>query len=383
MTILFWLSVLAISYVYIGYLATLKLFTVLTSRNDKLANARFTSELIPIVSVIGAAYNEKRVMGQRIENLLTLDYPKDKLEIIIASDGSTDKTVEIAKMYENQGVKVLDFKVNRGRAAIQSDAVKVSKGSIVVFTDADTKFETDFLKKVIRNFADSKIGGVVGKLVYRAKGDAISESEALYWKHELKIRGLESRLEILAIGSGACLAVRKELFRPLEDAEDIDFTSTLDIVLQGYRVIYESEAVAYDEPPSSPRSEFDARVRMTSKNFVGTLRKWGLANWFKHPAISFGLLSHRILRWLTPYFMLIAFVSNIFLLNQGGFYRVAFFGQIAFYLASLVGWIGESKGVRLSISSTIFSFCVANLGMMVGVAKGIFGRAPASYKVRD
>jgi cellulose synthase/poly-beta-1,6-N-acetylglucosamine synthase-like glycosyltransferase len=154
-------------------------------------------------------------------------------------------------------------------------------------------------------------------------------------------------------------------------------------VLQGYKVVSVPEAVAYDKPPSSTSAEFNSRVRITARSFSSIMRKWDCKSWFKHPFISWALLSHRFLRWLTPYFMLLVFISNIFLLDQGWFYQLTFLGQIAFYLAGLAGWVGESRGMNLPIASMIFSFCVASAGMMVGVAKGIWGRAPATYEMPD
>lgn len=346
----------------------------------KLENVE--NNYIPTVSIIIAAYNEEKNIEKRIRNILEQDYPTDKIEIIVASDGSTDRTVENAKQYGKYGVKILDFKQNRGRAEVQNDAVKEAKGEIIFFTDAETEFEENFLKNIVKYFSEN-VGCVVGNLIYRSQKSSISQSEGLYFKFEKKIRELESELGILATASGACMAVRRCLWKDLTPIDDSDFTTPLDVILQGYRVVFAKDAIAYDIPPSSVKGELKARIRQTSKNFIGTLKRWGMKGWIKHPFVSWGMLSHKILRWFTPFFMLGAFISNIFLLNKGYFYKLIFTGQVAFYILAIFGLIGELFKKRIPIASTIFSFCIANMGMGIGVIKGLIGKAPTSYKLED
>jgi len=178
----------------------------------------------------------------------------------------------------------------------------------------------------------------------------------------------------------ACLALRRDLCKSQRPDEGEDFACPLDVVLQGYRVVHSPDAVAYDTPPGSPSTELKVRVRMTSRNFIGTLRRWGFVNWFRHPAISFGLLSHNVLRWLSPYFLVIALIANVFLLGEGLFYWLTFGAQLLFYLAAFLGWTADLLGRRVLLVSSIFSFCIANLGMLIGVAVGVAGRAPAHYE---
>jgi cellulose synthase/poly-beta-1,6-N-acetylglucosamine synthase-like glycosyltransferase len=380
-------SLLLLLYTYLGYHLLLNLLVAFKSKYSEQPkqpnNIYLDNYYFPGISIIIAAYNEEKNIAKRIENLLKQDYPQSKLEIIVASDGSTDKTIEIAKQYKKYGVKVLDFKQNRGRAAIQNDALKKSIGEIVIFTDAETEFKKNFIKKIISYFSNNNIGCVVGNLIYKTKGTSISESEGLYWKFEKKLRELESKLGILATATGACMAVRRNLWRDLTPIDDSDFTTPLDVILQGYRVVYAPDAIAYDVPPSSITGELRARIRQTAKNLVGTLKRWGWRGWVKHPFVSWGLLSHKILRWLTPFFMLGAFISNIFLLEEGLFYQLTFIAQAVFYLTAFIGLIGELVKKRIPIASTIFSFCVANIGMGIGVIKGLIGKAPAAYKMTE
>ncbi len=377
---IFWLSVSMISYIYVGYYLILHILLKFVPSGEK---AGLNTEYFSQVSIIVAAYNEEMVIKRRIKNLLELNYPKDKVEIIIASDGSTDKTADIAKQYQDKGVIVLDFKTNRGRAAVHNDSAKVAKGNIIVFTDATTNFDKNFLQEVVKFFIEEKVGCVVGKLQYKTKESSISKSEGLYWRFEIVLREIESKLDLLATGSGACIAVRKNLFKHLSPIDDVDFTTPLDVILQGHKIVFAKDAVAYDTPPHSVGGELEARIRMTSKNFIGTLRRWGLKGWIRYPLVSWSLLSHKILRWLTPFFMVSVLITNVFLLNERWVYRLTFAGQIAFYSVALVGFIGELSGKRIPLASTIFSFCVGNLGMGIGVIKGLLGKAPASYKMLE
>ncbi len=372
---LFWSCCVTIFYVYLGYYACLRLAGLFVRCPLKFECTEF--QPAATVSVLVAAHNEQENIEPRIRNLLEADYPGEKLEIIIGSDGSSDGTVQRAEHFV--GVQVLEFRENRGRAAVQNDMVEAATGEVVFFTDAETVFEPSFLKNALKAFADSLVGCVVGNLVYRTQREVVSDAEGLYFKLEKSIRAAESRLGLLATATGACMGVRKTLWRKLGPIDDCDFTTPLDVVMQGYRVVYTQDAVAYDVPPSGLISEIRSRTRQTSKNLVGTLRRWGWSGWVRHPLISWGLVSHKILRWLTPFFLVGALCSNIFLLRQNVVYQWTFGTQIVFYCLALLGLAGHVFSRRIPLASTVLSFCAANIGMGLGVIKGFTGKAPARY----
>lgn len=363
----------ALFYIYIGYPFLLLVARFFYNKPYR----QFESEL-QSVSVVISAYNEEKVIKKRIENLLSVDFSKDKYEIVICSDGSTDQTVEIAQQFEN--IRVLDFSQNRGRARVQNDAVNEARGDIVLFTDAETEFEEAFLARIVGSFSDPKVGCAVGNLIYRTTDTAVGTSEGFYWQYEKKLRKIESDLGILATATGACMAMRKELWRTLSPIDDCDFTTPLDVIVQGYRVVYLPEAIAYDVPASSMRGEFRTRVRQTSKNLIGTLQRWGWSNWLKHPVVSWSLLSHKILRWLTPFLMIATFISNVVILDEGLSYQITFVVQTAFYIMAILGLVGEVLEKEVRVVSIVFSFCVANVGIGIGVIKGLIGNVPAAYK---
>ncbi|HHL40760.1 MAG TPA: glycosyltransferase family 2 protein [Deltaproteobacteria bacterium] len=378
--IVFSFSLLTLAYTWFGYYGIL---TLLSGFGRKRSVPTGDDTFTPSVSILVSAYNEEDVIAKRIENLLALDYPADRLEILIGSDGSTDGTVEAARTFEGRGVKVVAFEENRGRADVHNDLVAMAEGEILVFTDADTEFEPEFVKKIVRPFSDPKVGAAVGRLSYRVEGGAIARNEGLYWRYELRLKELENRLGLVNNGTGACMAFRKELFTPLRPVDDIDTASVIDIILEGYKVVYVEDALAYDIPPHSARSEYKARVRGTSKTVASVFGRVGMLEWFKHPVVTWSLFSHRFLRYMTPYFMVIAFLSNASLLGEGLLYKSLFMLQAAFYLFVLVGWVADRAHRYVPLASSLYSFCVAMSGMMVGVAKAVAGRVTVTYKTED
>jgi cellulose synthase/poly-beta-1,6-N-acetylglucosamine synthase-like glycosyltransferase len=333
--------------------------------------------------VIIAAHNEESVIEKRIENLLRLDYPKNKLEVIIASDGSTDNTNELVSKCNDERLILLVFEEQRGRAMVHNDSIKRAMGEIVVFSDADTMFAPDFLRKIVRNFSDPSIGCVSGELKYiNQNATTLTRDTSFYWQYELKLRQYESKIGILPFATGACMALRKELFKPLQPDDDVDFICPLDIILQGHRVIHESEAVAFEVLPSSAKGVIQARTRMTLRNIKGTLRKMRAFNPLRYPQIWWAVVSHKILRWLTPYFLLMIFLANLLLLNHP-FYRLALAAQWIFYGSALLGYVAERKNLRIPIIASIFSFCVANIGLFLGVLRAALGEKMVTYETRE
>ena len=370
---IFWISFFLILYVYILYPVIIYLLQLVVYHERYTHKAEYT----PPVSIIVAAFNEEKHITRRLQNLFDLAYPRDKMEIIVASDGSTDRTVAAAAAFP--GVTVLAFPENRGKAAVHNDAARQAKHEILVFTDAETEFAPDFLSHLLQPLRWPRVGATVGNLSYRGQNGAMAASEGLFFQLEKLLRLWESRLGLLATATGACMAVRRRLWQDLGPIDDSDFTTPLDVILQGSEVVYVQAALAFDNPPTSVRGEFQTRVRQTSRNLAGTLQRWGWRGWLSHPLVSWGLLSHKLLRWFTPFFFLTVLVANLALLRHGLLYQAFFLGQLAFYTGALLGWQAERHRRHLKLASTIFSFCVACAGMGVGVLKGLAGKAPARF----
>lgn len=379
MEMIFITALVFLVYTWAGYIMILYCLTKIIRSNSPYFDISFQ----PFVSILVSAYNEADVIEERIKNFLSLNYPKDRLEILVGSDGSTDETVKIVNKYSDVGIKGIAFPKNRGRADVHNDLVKMAKGSILVFTDADTIFDRAFVQHIVKPFSNSKNGVAVGRLTYMIKGGDIATNEGLYWKYELKIKEFENALGIINKGTGACMAIRKELFKPLAAVDDIDAAAVIDILLDGYKCVYIPDALAYDIPPHSVISEFRMRIRGSAKYLSSFTWRRMVSLLLKRPVICWSILSHTVFRRFSPYFMASLFLLNLFLLERGLFYQIAFLIQIIFYLLAILGWIANKQKIYIPVASNAFSFCVAMLGMMVGVAKAFTGSVTVTYKTDD
>jgi cellulose synthase/poly-beta-1,6-N-acetylglucosamine synthase-like glycosyltransferase len=360
--------------VWVGYPLSLWGLSYFKGRRE-MAPAGFQ----PNVSVVVAAHNEARNLAARISNIFWSTYPDANIEVVVASDGSSDETPSVIDRLKEKypRIKLINIAPQGGRSNAHNVAVQHCDGEILVFTDAETVFEPAFLQMIVECFQHKEVGFSSGVLKYRNQSsNAVTESAGVYWRFEYFLRELESRLGIYAFGSGACCAVRKSLYRNIPPVGDVDFTTPLDVVLQGKKCVHIADAIAYDEMPDSPEREFRARVRMTAKNLYGTIERWGIGGVLKHPVYTSVILLHKIGRWLTPFGMLALFVSNLGLLSSSIFYVVTFIGQAVFYLVAIAG----SKGLNIPLAHTSYSFCLANVGFFIGVLRAATGRVPKLYK---
>ena len=287
------------------------------------------------------------------------------------------------KKFSDKGVSILDFEVKRGKGLVNNDCVRFSKGDILVFTDAETTFDEQFLRKIVKNFNDNRIGCVVGSLTYISKDNEYAKAEGFYFKYENALRKLESGLGILASGSGPCMALRRDLFRELRATEGEDFTLPVECIKQGYFVVVEPEALAYDFPLGTSGGVLRARIRMASKAFSGILKLIDRAFLFKHPLVSLSIISRRLMRWCMGYFMAFAFVSNVFLIESSPFYKFSLTVQALFYVIAIAGAFFSWMNKPMRIPDWAYIFVVANIGMSIGVFNAIFGRIPSFYSAND
>lgn len=375
MEVAFWASISFIFYTYFFYPLALFLGERLRKSHldDKCANEKQFD-----ISVIVSVHNEEESILRCIKNVLEQDDGFLK-EIIIGSDGSTDHTVDLVKSLEDPRVRLLDFPEKRGRALVHNDCAAAATGDILVFIDAETQVAENFLANISRPFQDTQIGCVVGQLRWRNEAETSETvSQGLYWRYELWIRSLESRLEILATGTGACMAVRKSLYRPLPPDEDVDFATPLDVILQGYRVYYQPKAIATDVAPASIRGIIRSHSRMTAKNLRGTLQRIPMLFKASCYEVTWGIISHKILRWCTPLFLIGLFVSSAFLIDHLMF-RILFVLQVAGYILAIVGGLVARSKNKATIMASLYNFLVANAGMLWGLAIFLSGRRIETY----
>lgn len=374
--ILFWFAVLTLFYIYFGYPFLLYLLSLF-----RRSRVRTDETYQPTVSLIIAAYNEEAVIGEKIETSLKLDYPKDKLEIIVFSDASTDRSDEIVKSYADRGVKLLRIEGHKGKTFCQNEAVKIAKGEIIVFSDANSMYEPDAIRKLVRNFADRRVGCVSGELRYSGGRESV-EGERGYWRYEQLLKRQESKLSSLIGANGALYAVRKKLYAPLQADAISDFVEPLKVVQKGYRVLYEPKAVAWEATAEGPEKEFRRRVRIVTRSvhsLLGDRSLLGLLNPLRYGIFSIQLWSHKVLRWLSGVFLLLALALNIPLLGHG---MVTMAGQVAFYLLAFWGLLYEVGLKRRApkLPHITYYFCFSCYAMLKGVFEGLRGRALATWE---
>ncbi len=327
---LFWISVLLLLYPYIGYPAILYVIFPLKHVPVRRGVTH------PAVSLIITAYNEERRIQEKIENSLRLDYPPDKVEIIVASDGSTDATNEIVSGYRHEGIILVAPAEHKGKENAQREAIKIARGEVVVFSDVGTTLEKDGLIKVVSNFCDPTVGCVSSedKILTKNREPA---GEEVYVKYEMLLRRLESGVHSLVGLSGSFFAVRRELVVDLPTDEDSDFVTVFAAIKKGYRAVSDPRAVGFYEAVPSQGREFHRKVRTVLRGIAGIANHLAVLNIFRYGFFSFQVLSHKILRWLMPLFAVCVLVSNVFLITDKKLYVMLLIGQVTFYAAALLG----------------------------------------------
>jgi hypothetical protein len=330
---LFWISVVFPLYVYIGFPLLLWLVPAPAFRR-----AMRKQPIEPSVSLLVAAYNEAAAIAEKIRNSLALDYPAEKLEIVVASDGSEDATAEIVRSFEAESggrVRLLNYPLNRGKTAALNDAIPELRGDIVAFSDATSMLAVDSLRILVQSFSDPRVGAASG--VYRLlKKDQTQHGpqEDIYWKYETFLKVQEARLGAFTGAHGSLFAIRRALY-PFPSANTIndDFTIPMRILERGYRVAYERAAVAFEE--AHEMEGFARRVRITAGN-IEQLREIKSLLWPPRPFVLFCLLSHKTGRLVVPVFMLLALATNIALRGQFP-YNWLLVGQALFYCLAVLG----------------------------------------------
>ncbi len=376
---LFWISVAVIYTVYDGYLRMLQLWARLVPMQERTP----VPAEVPFLSVIVTAYNEGHTIADKIRNILTCPYPRCRLEVIVASDGSTDETeATVTRLVaQDERIRLVAVRERRGVIKTMNRGADVAQGDVLLFTDTDTRFEPQFLQQATRPFADPKIGGATGHLLIRHRtATGVAASKDLYWSYELKLRRLETQLGLLAVCSGACMLVRKELYRPQTAAYGGDCTLPLDVISQGFSMAYPLQAIAYDYLDHEPRSEFRSRVRMTVRNWQGTWSYRHLLNPLRYPGYAWALWCHKVLRWLSPFFLLAATASVTILASGSPFYSMVALGFFAFYLAAILGSVAERWDLPIPLVRPAFSFALSQVGFAVGVLSAIAGQQRITWK---
>ena len=369
MRALFWVSAFLVVYPYLVFPSLLMLMRRVIPRPPRKA------PIEPTVSMLVAAYNEADVIAAKIENALAIDYPADRLETVVASDGSTDATNAIAGRYDDgKRIRLVAFPVNRGKLATMNDAVRQLTGEIIVFSDASSMITPESLRELVSNFADPSVGAVSGAYLVRNPGQsALGKQEDFYWRFETSLKAAEADVSSTLGAHGSLYAIRRELYPfPEQGVINDDFVIPMRIVARGYRTVYEPAAVAIEE--AQEMEGFRRRVRIGSGN-IQQLAELPRLLMPPRPLPLFFFLSHKVSRLFVPPAMFACFVANLFLLGRP-LYNVLFAGQVLFYVLALSG---AAFALRPRLLRLPYYFSMVNAGLLVAVFERAVRRRPIAW----
>jgi len=365
--ILFCLAFAVPVYAYFLYPAILRLLVFFKEKEF-----RCSSNHLPKVAMIVSAYNEGRVIERKIRNCLSLDYAKEKLQIHIANDGSTDSTDEVVELFSSEGVQHHRVEGRIGKNASINHSWPTVDGDIIVFSDANSLYQRDAIRWLVRHFADERIGCVCGELRYIEAESGSAAGESLYWKYEQCLKKLQSRMGKVLVANGSIFAIRRKLFQPLEPKIANDFQIPAIIASQGYYIIYQPEAVAIEKVAASAQDEFGRKARIIARGFEGFFYQ---LKYFRGIRL-FQLISQKFLRWNVWLAMITLFISNLFLLDYR-FFQFVFGAQVVFYVLACLGPL--LSRVNIPGIWIPYYFCLINLSALVGCWRFLFRSQKASW----
>ncbi len=365
-------SLFLILYSYFFYPALLFVYSKL---RRSVTPGKLEDKDLPRVSVVIAAHNEEKVIEDKIRNTLELDYPRDKIEILIGSDGSDDKTDEICMRHLDH-IIFERIEPRQGKPNVLNTLVENAGGEILLFTDANTMLEKKCLTKMVCHMMVNSVGAVCGRLILKSKGQGLESYEKLYWSYESKMKEIESRVFSTFASNGAIYAVRKELFRkiPVQTIID-DFWISLDVLEQGKRILFEKDARAYEYVSDNIVDEFWRKVRIGS-GCVQTFTKRPFIRNQCNPFIHFAYYSHKVIRWIVP-FLLILLYFMILILSSDPVYFVAFH-VCNFFL--FVAALGVLLDIRIKILSHISYFTLFNFALLYGYVRYVIGKGSVIWR---
>lgn len=373
--VIFWSSAAALFYTYAGYPLVLGLVSAL--RPQKVRRGEFA----PTVSIIITAYNEERDLAAKLENTLVLDYPRELLEIIVASDCSTDRTDQIAREFAGRGVRLHRQSERLGKTAAQNAAVEQAHGEIILFSDATSLYQPNAVRAMMPSFADSTVGCVAGRLEYVDGSDSrVGRGARSYWSYETFLKRHESRVGSLIGASGCLYAVRRSAYVPLYHEACSDFIIATKMVEQNLRAVYEPNAVCTEQTNRQNDKELKMRVRIIAQTFTDLWRHRAMLNPARSGFYGVQLLSHKVMRYLVPFFLMGLFVASAVLAPGSLAYRLIFAMQAAGYACPALAWLLDRVGIRSRLLALPQYFMLANLASLIACYQFLRGERYARWE---
>ncbi len=373
--LIFWSFFFVTFFVYFGYPVILYIKSLTHTKPIE------KGDIYPTISLLISAFNEEEIIEEKLLNSLELDYPEDKLTIIISSDGSTDRTVDIASKFVSDQIVLYDYKIRKGKIGVILNTVSKVKTDIIVFSDANTMYAKDAMKKIVRNFNDPNVGAVSADVILENEKANFGKSESVYYRYERWIQKRESEIDSIVGADGGMYAIRRELFvPPLANTILDDFVISMNIVINGKRLIYDIEAKGYEKNLINNRTEYLRKSRVVAGAIQALKNGQGIPG-IKQKWFFFAFFSHKLLRWFIPLFIIILLVSNVLIVftSPDSNYVFPLYGQIGFYALAIIGMmIPKLNNVR--IVGIPFYFCMVNGAALYGLYKGLFNKQEVTWK---
>ena len=364
MIIIFLLLMLLSIYSYLIYPFLLRYFRTIFSK-PWLQNA-----VEPSVSMVVCAYNEEAVIREKLNNALSLDYPKDLFEIIVCSDGSTDRTNQIVSSISDHRITSHAFERRSGKTACLNRAVPQAKGEILLFTDANSILPADVLRNIVRNFSDPEVGLVTGWTKYRG-ADGQEAPTGSYARYEKALKIGESAVDSCVGADGAIFAVRKHLYRPLRDDDINDFVIPLDVIRQHYRVVLDPDVFCFEEGVESAEDEYSRQVRITTRTLWAIRRNAELLNPLRYGYFALFMFSHKLMRFFTPVFLMALCLVNFVVLGKHKIFKLYFLGFNIIMLIAGIGYILKPKNRLINTAIMLLVSFSAQFKGLIRMVQGI------------
>jgi cellulose synthase/poly-beta-1,6-N-acetylglucosamine synthase-like glycosyltransferase len=374
--VVFWICIGLIAYTYGGFALLLAVRARLCPRPYR------ASDITPRVSLVIAAHNEAASIGGKLQNALSLDYPPQQFEVIVASDGSTDGTDVIVRRFADRGVRLLSLP-RRGKAAALNAAVAASTGEVLVFSDANSMYDAGAIRALARPLADPQVGGVAGDQRYLPAADqlAADEGERCYWNYDRSLKRWQSAAGHVTSSTGAIYAIRRELFTTVPEGVCDDFAVSTAVIAQGYRLVFATDAIAYEPPAKSADAEFARKVRIITRGLRGVIDQRVLFNPFRYGFFSLQVLTHKLLRRLMAIPLLALLLLSPWLWTAGPLYRLAVAGQTAVYSCAVLGWLlKDTRLGRWKLFTLPLFFVLVNLASLFAVVNLVCGRRIVTWQ---
>lgn len=367
--IIFWLAALAVLYVYAGYPALL-CFIASIRRGRQESNSEYT----PSISMLIAACNEEATIGEKLKQTVQLDYPIDKLEVLVLSDGSEDQTDEIVRRFPDPRVRLVRVAERRGKTNAQNVGVKQATGEVLVFSDATTVYHPQALKNLVVNYQDPGVGAVSGRYQYfdSSQNSPTGSGTIAFWNYENMIKVWQSRIRTLTGCCGCIYSVRRSAYTELSPDIISDLVQPLWVIQKVYRVAFAEQALAYEETTESTREEFAMRVRVVTRALRGLLSVPDLLKPWKYPWVAFQLFSHKVLRWMVPVLLLALLASSAVLVRQP-YFRILLILQLCFYGLALLQLMVPMHRWWKPLGIPLY-FCTLNAAAALGMVELLRGK---------